>query len=59
LPGTADIVRAALMPVNARMNDKVRDATGLRKPILSCGSESLAPTFVSYSHLRQDHDLAA
>jgi acyl-homoserine lactone synthase len=59
LPGTADIVRAALMPVNGRMNDKIREATGIRNPILNCGSESLAPTFVSYSHLRQDHDLAA
>jgi acyl-homoserine lactone synthase len=59
LPGTADIVRAALMPVNGRMNEKVRAATGIRRPILNCGSESLAPTLVSYSHLRRDHDLAA
>ena len=53
LPGTTDIVRAALMPVNERMNDKIREATGIRKPILNCGSESLAPTLVSYSHLRR------
>src|SRR5580704_13772531 len=59
LPGTNDIVRAAWMPVNERMNDKVREATGLRKPVLNCGSESLAPTLVSYSHLRREHDLAA
>ena len=59
LPGTADIVRAALMPVNTRMNDRVRAATGIGKPILNCGSECLAPTFVSYSHLRRDNDLAA
>ena len=59
LPGTTDVVRAAWMPVNERMNDQVRAATGLRKPILNCGSESLAPTLVSYSHLRRDHDLAA
>jgi len=59
LPGTTDIVRAALMPVNERMNDKVREATGLRKPVLNCGSESLAPTLVSYSHLRREGNLAA
>jgi N-acyl-L-homoserine lactone synthetase len=60
-PGTADIVRAALMPVNERMNDRVRDATGIREPVLNCGSESesLAPTLVSYSHLRREHNLAA
>jgi hypothetical protein len=61
LPGTADIVRAALMPVSQRMNDKIREATGIRKSVLNAGSESesLAPTLVSYSHLRRDHDLAA
>src|ERR1700689_1173194 len=59
LPGTADIVRAALMPVNEGMSDKIRDATGLRKPVLNCGSESLAPTLVSYSHLRRDDKFAA
>ncbi len=57
LPGTADVVRAALMPVSERMNDKVRDATGIRKPVLNCGS--LAPTLVSYSHLRRDDKFAA
>ena len=59
LPGTADIVRAAWMPVNERMNDKIREATGIRKPVLNCGSESLAPTLVSYSHLRRDDKFAA
>ena len=59
LPGTTDIVRAALMPVSERMNDKIREATGIRKPVLNCGSESLAPTLVSYSHLRRDDNLAA
>ena len=59
LPGTTDIVRAALMPVNERMSRKIREATGLRKPVLNCGSEPLASTLVSYSHLRRDHDLAA
>jgi N-acyl-L-homoserine lactone synthetase len=61
LPGTTDIVRAALMPVNERMNDKVREATGIRNSILNCGSESesLAPTLVSYSHLRREDNLAA
>jgi hypothetical protein len=58
-PGTGDIVRAGLMPVNERMNRKIREATGLRKPVLNCGSEPLASTLVSYSHLRRDHDLAA
>ena len=57
--GTTDIVRAAWMPVNERMNDKIREATGIRKPVLNCGSESLAPTLVSYSHLRRDDKLAA
>ena len=61
LPGTTDIVRAALMPVNERMNDKVRETTGIRNAILNCGSESesLAPTMVSYSHLRREDNLAA
>ncbi len=59
LPGTTDIVRAAWMPVSQRMNDKVREATGIRKPVLNCGSESLAPTLVSYSHLRRDDKFAA
>src|ERR1700691_3164542 len=59
--GTTDIVRAALMPVSERMNDKIRDATGIRTPILNYGSEaeSVIPTLVSYSHLRRDDDLAA
>jgi acyl-homoserine lactone synthase len=59
LPGTTDIVRAAWMPVSKRMNDKIREATGIRKPVLNCGSESLAPTLVSYSHLRRQDNLAA
>ncbi|MGD0046624.1 MAG: acyl-homoserine-lactone synthase [Bryobacteraceae bacterium] len=59
LPGTTDIVRAAWMPVSKRMDDRVREATGIRKPVLNCGSESLAPTLVSYSHLRRDDKFAA
>jgi N-acyl-L-homoserine lactone synthetase len=61
LPGTTDIVRAALMPVNKRMNDKIREATGIRKPVLNVGSESgsFVPTLVSYSHLRRQDNLAA
>jgi len=61
LPGTTDIVRAAWMPVSRQMNDKVRDATGLRKPVLNLGSESesFVPTLVSYSHLRREDNLAA
>jgi N-acyl-L-homoserine lactone synthetase len=59
LPGTTDVVRAAWMPVNTRMNDKIRDITGLGKPVLNYGSESFAPTVVSYSHLRRENNLAA
>jgi N-acyl-L-homoserine lactone synthetase len=59
LPGTTDVVRAAYMPVNTRMNDKLRDITGLGKPVLNYGSESFAPTVVSYSHLRRENNLAA
>ena len=59
LPGTTDVVRAAWMPVSARMNDKIRDITGLGKPVLNYGSESFAPTVVSYSHLRRENNLAA
>jgi hypothetical protein len=54
-----DVVRAAWMPVNTRMNDKIREVTGLGKPVLNYGSESFAPTLVSYSHLRRDNNLAA
>jgi acyl-homoserine lactone synthase len=61
LPGTTDIVRAGLMPVNKRMNDKVRATTGIQTPVLNDGSESgsLVPTLVSYSHLRIHDNLAA
>jgi N-acyl-L-homoserine lactone synthetase len=61
LPGTTDIVRAALMPVTKRMNDKIREATGIRNPVLNVGSESgsFVPTLVSYSHLRREGNLAA
>jgi acyl-homoserine lactone synthase len=61
LPGTVDIVRAASMPVSERMNDKVREATGIRKPVLNIGSESgsFVPAMVSYSHLRREDNLAA
>ena len=61
LPGTSDVVQAALMPVNARMNDKIREATGLGNPVLNYGSDSklFAPSMVSYSHLRRDKNLAA
>jgi N-acyl-L-homoserine lactone synthetase len=61
LPGTADIVCAGLMPVSERMNNKIRDATGIRTPILNYGSEveSLIPTLVSYSRLRREDNLAA
>lgn len=61
LPGTPDIVRAALIPVNDRMNAKIRGATGITESVLNFGSESarLVPAVVSYSHLRQDDDLAA
>jgi N-acyl-L-homoserine lactone synthetase len=58
-PGTSDVVRAAWMPVNERMNDKIREATGIQKPVLNYGSESFAPSLVSYSHLRRDNNLAA
>jgi N-acyl-L-homoserine lactone synthetase len=60
-PGTAEVVRAAWMPVNSRMNAKIRDVTGIRHPILNFGSDpqSLGPSVVSYSHLRQEDNLAA
>jgi hypothetical protein len=61
LPGTTDIVRARLMPVSERMNDKIRDATGIGTSILNCGSEAepFTPTLASYSHLRREDNLAA
>jgi N-acyl-L-homoserine lactone synthetase len=59
LPGTTDVVRAAWMPVNSRMDEKIRDATGLREPVLNYGSESFAATVVSYSHLRREDNIAA
>jgi N-acyl-L-homoserine lactone synthetase len=59
LPGTADIVRAAWMPVSKRMDEKIREATGIRKPVLNVGSESFVPTLVSYSQLRRDDKFAA
>jgi len=61
LPGTADIVRAAWMPVNKRLHDRIRKTTGIRKPVLNYGSdpESFVPTKVSYSHLRREDKIAA
>ncbi len=59
LPGTNDVVRAAWMPVNSRMNDKIRETTGLREPVSNYDSDSFAPSVVSYSHLRLDNSLAA
>jgi acyl-homoserine lactone synthase len=61
LPGTTDIVRAGLMPVSRRMNDKIREATGIGESVLNFGSEAepFIPTMVSYSHLRWDGNLAA
>jgi N-acyl-L-homoserine lactone synthetase len=61
LPGTTDIVRAGLMPVNKRMNNKIRQATGIQQLVLNVGSESgsFVPTLVSYSHLRREGNLAA
>jgi len=61
LPGTTDVVRAAWMPVNTLMNDKIRDVTGVRKPILNYGAEpeSFVSALVSYSHLRREDNLAA
>src|ERR1700683_2694004 len=52
LPGTADTVRAAWMPFSKRMNDKIREATGIRQPILNYGSdpESFVPAVVLSSH---------
>jgi hypothetical protein len=49
------------MPVSERMNNKIRDATGIRTPILNYGSEveSFIPTLVSYSRLRREDNLAA
>ena len=58
LPGTADIVRAAWMPVNAQMNERVRATTGLRESVLDCGDGPAAHA-VSYSHLRREGQLAA
>ena len=61
LPGATDIVRAALMPVNERINDMLRETTGITDDILSFGSQA-QPCMtipVSYSHLRQQDRLAA
>jgi len=50
-----------LMPVNKRMNNKIRQATGIQQLVLNVGSESgsFVPTLVSYSHLRREGNLAA
>jgi hypothetical protein len=49
------------MPVTKRMNNKIREATGIQEPVLNVGSESgsFGPTLVSYSHLRREGNLAA
>jgi N-acyl-L-homoserine lactone synthetase len=59
LPGTTDVVRAAWMPVNERVNAKIREATGISEAVLNCGSAAFLPTVVSYSHLRREDKFAA
>jgi acyl-homoserine lactone synthase len=61
LPGAADIVRAALLPVNEQTNAKIRETTGIRENVLHFGSgaEPVLPAAVSYSHFRRGDDLAA
>ena len=53
LPVTNEVVRAALMPVNDRTNQKLRDTTGLHDPILSFGTGSAedVPGDTLYSHI--------
>ena len=52
LPVTNEVVRAALMPVNDRTNQKLRDTTGLHEPVLNFGTGSAAyvPGDTLYSH---------
>jgi len=57
LPVTNEVVRAALMPVNDRTNQKLRDTTGLHEPVLNFGTGSAAyvPGDTLYSHIvKQD-----
>lgn len=55
LPFTNEVVRAALMPVNERTNQKLRDTTGLHDPVLNFGTGSAhdVPGDTLYSHIAQ------
>jgi acyl-homoserine lactone synthase len=56
LPGTTDIVRAALMPVSEEMNDKVRKTTGIHEAVLNFGEGPNPGTasIASYSHMSRE-----
>jgi acyl-homoserine lactone synthase len=56
LPGTTDIVRAGLMPVNEGMNAKIRNTTGIYGEVLNFGSgpPQAVPEIACYSHVNEE-----
>jgi N-acyl-L-homoserine lactone synthetase len=61
LPNSADVVRAALMPVSEAMNAKVREATGIYGSVLNFGSApaQAKPGVAQYSHSGKEGRKAA
>lgn len=56
LQGTTDIVRAALMPVSEKMNEKVRNQTRLYGDVLNYGEgqKPRSASIAGYSHIDED-----
>ncbi len=56
LPGTTDVVRAGLIPVNEALNKKIRDTTGILDDVLSFGSgpSGAVPEIACYSHINEE-----
>lgn len=55
LPVTNEVVRAALMPVNEQIHEKMRKITGIESSVLNFGTDdqSKPPGSVIFSHMRE------
>ncbi len=61
LPGTTDVVRAGMMPVNKKIHLQMCAVTGIKDSVLHFGTAGTAQDLgtVEYSHKRQDLRIAA
>jgi len=56
LPGTADVVRAGLIPVSESMNGKIREKTGIYEDVLNFGSgpPRAIPEIACFSRINEE-----